>query len=410
MVSQNVLNNLDPVKLGIQLQTARKAAGKTQEEAAVEIGVGRTTMIAIEQGRRLMTPNELITLARFYKQDLNALLRQQTSAGNLEVAFRARFEKRLLEYVGENNVEKTVALLQRFAENYLELENLLEAPLPKRHPTPYSYQGIPVEVAADEIANQERQRLNLGDGPIINLREVLENEVGLRIFYLEMPSQIAGMFGYTDELGGCIAINRAHPPDRQRMTLAHEYGHFLTKRTTAEVQITRSYERLPEDERFADTFASRFLLPDTGVRRQIRSHLQNNKSFKLGDMLHLARYFGVSYTAFGYRLEEMDVIPRGTTQRFEESGLKVRSAQEIIGLEPERREPALPERYRSLAVRAYVQDDLSEGQLMQFLGSNSRLETRQVVEQVMQQLSLDAQGQQIATEVPLDEPLSLRSR
>lgn len=410
MVSQNFLDNLDPVKLGIQLQNARKAAGKTQEEAALEIGVGRTTVVAIEQGKRPVGPSELIKLARFYKQDLNTLLRQQSSAGNLLVAFRARFEKRLLEYVGEDKVEKAVALLQRFAENYQELENLLGAPLPKRYPSPYSYQGIPVEIAADEIASQERQRLNLGDGPIINLREVLENEVGLRIFYLEMPSQIAGMFGYTEELGGCIAINIAHPPDRQRMTLAHEYGHFLTKRTIAEVQITRSYERVPEDERFANTFASRFLLPETGVRRQIRSYLQTSKSFKLGDMLHLARYFGVSFSAFGYRLEEMDVIPRGTTQRFEKSGLKVRSAQEAVGLEPERREPALPERYRYLAVRAYVEDELSEGQLMHFLGSDSRLETRQVVEQVMQQLSLDPEGQQIATEVPLDKPLSLRSR
>lgn len=410
MAIQNVLDALDPVKLGLQLQSARKAAKKTQEEAANRIGVGRTTLIAIEQGKRLPSANELIGLAAFYQEDLNTLLRQQDFVGSLDVAFRARFERRLLEAVGESSAEHAVALLQRFAENYVEVERLLESPLPRRYPAPYSYQGIPVEVAADEIAQQERQRLNLGDGPVNNLREVLENEVGLRIFYLDLPSQIAGMFGYTDELGGCIAVNRKHPPDRQRMTLAHEYGHFLTKRTVAEVQITREYERTPEDERLADTFASRFLLPETGVRRQLRNHLQASKSFKVGDMLHLARYFGVSFTAFGLRLEEMDLIPRGTTERHLQGGLKVRSAQELVGLETEKLEPALPDRYRHLAVRAFVQDDLSEGQLMRFLGGVSRLEARQTVEQIMYQLSLNDRGEEVASEVPLDEAVTLRSR
>ena len=80
---------------------------------------------------------------------------------------------------------------------------------------------------AEVVANQERNRLGLGDRPLINLRNLLEWEVGLRIFYTpKLPSSIAGMYAYSAELGACILINGNHPPERCRVSMLHEYGHF----------------------------------------------------------------------------------------------------------------------------------------------------------------------------------------
>ena len=70
-----------------------------------------------------------------------------------------------------------------------------------------------------------------GDG----VRERLENDVGLRIFYLPMASKIAGLFAYNDELGGCVGINSGHPRDRRHWSLAHENDHFLTGRYQSEI-------------------------------------------------------------------------------------------------------------------------------------------------------------------------------
>jgi len=403
------LNNIDWADLGTQLQSARKAVSKTQDEVAALLGVARTTVVAIEQGKRRLNSGELIRLADMYGLDLTRLLKTKPSPDNLSVLLRARFERRLFDLVGESPVERAVADLQKYAEEYVELETLLDSPLPRRYPVPYDYAGMAVDVAADEVAKQERVRLNLGDGPLINLRGLLEAEVGLRIFYLDLPSQVAGMFGYTESLGGCISINRGHPPDRQRMTLAHEYAHFLTTRTTAEIQILH-HERDPEPERFANFFASRFLLPESGVRRQLRAHLQSTKSFTLGDLLRLARYYGVSYEAFGTRLEELELIPQGTTERFKQGGLKVRTAQEVVGLEPEKNNAMLPERYKLLAVRAFEEDEITEGQLMHYLGAVSRLEARRTVEELKNQLGVDEQGRPVSTSFPVEEPLSLRSR
>ena len=65
---------------------------------------------------------------------------------------------------------------------------------------------------AEVVAQQERQRLGLGDQPVIYLRSTLEWDVGLRIFYWDLPSTIAGMYAYTADLGCCILVNRKHPP------------------------------------------------------------------------------------------------------------------------------------------------------------------------------------------------------
>ena len=56
------------------------------------------------------------------------------------------------------------------------------------------------------MAASERNRLGLGDGSILNLRQILENEVGLRIFYADLPSNLAGIFT-TVVICPCILIH-----------------------------------------------------------------------------------------------------------------------------------------------------------------------------------------------------------
>lgn len=414
MALSDALKNIDWVALGARLQQARKAKGKTQDEAAQALEVSRPTMVSLEQGKRKVSPSELIVLAQLYDVDMNSLLRQRPVVGDLAVVFRARFDHKLGEMVGEAEGERAAALLQRYAENYVELEELLKSSMPKRYPVEYSYSPTPVDIAADEIAKQERDRLSLGDAPIADLRALLETEVGLRVFYLDLPSQIAGMFGYTDDLGGCIAINIKHPHERQRMTLAHEYAHFLTTRTTPDVQFVRPYERKPESERFADAFAARFLMPESSIRRQIRALLrEKGGEFTRGDLLHLARYFNVSFEAFGYRLEEMGFLAPGSTENTKREGFKVRKAQEIVGVaqEPNTQLEVLPERYRLLAVQAFLLEEITEGQLMKFLGENiSRMQARDVVRAFRDQIILNDEGLEETQTLPIADSILVRSR
>ena len=53
---------------------------------------------------------------------------------------------------------------------------------------------------------------------------------------------VAGIYSYTEELGGCIAVNARHPAERRRWSMAHEYGHFLTRRFQSEISPGRLHQ------------------------------------------------------------------------------------------------------------------------------------------------------------------------
>jgi Zn-dependent peptidase ImmA (M78 family)/DNA-binding XRE family transcriptional regulator len=390
-----ILEKVDWAAVGERLKASRNAVGLSQAEAAGTLGVARTTVVAIEKGQRRLSAGDLVALAKLYRQEVNDLLRNRPSNPELAVQFKAYLKNPLLGELDQTELQQASSLLQSLCESYLELERILEAPLPQRYPATYDYHGIAIEAAADEIASQERTRLDLGDGPISDMRGVLENDVGLRIFYLELPSWIAGLFGYTTDLGGCVAINSKHPPERRRISLAHEYCHFLTDRFRADVQVTRAYSRMPESERLAEAFARRFTMPEAGMRRHLRRHLQasGRENVVVGDLVQLAQYYRVSFEAYVRRLEEMNVIGLGTYEKLRDQKFQVRRAQSHLNLRTEVRtnEARLPSRYQLLAVTAFLHGEITEGQLAGFL-SVSRLEARELVERLSGQVTLDEEG------------------
>ncbi|MCH8243092.1 MAG: ImmA/IrrE family metallo-endopeptidase [Planctomycetes bacterium] len=215
----------DPRLLGQRLTAARKARGVTQEEAAKLLGCSRPTLIAIEKGERRAKPDEIMKLAAFYGRSVHELVRPGVKTVALEPHLRAVVDP---ASAPPEEMNTAIAELERFAEDYCELERLLDAkPVIARPPEVSLPKRGSLADFGEDAATRERERLGLGNQPILNLRQVLEADVGLRVFYGSLPSKIAGMFAYTAELGFCVFINRKHPSERRRATLAHEYGHEL---------------------------------------------------------------------------------------------------------------------------------------------------------------------------------------
>lgn len=404
------LNIQDDVTLGQRLQTARKAVRLTQQDAADLLGVARTTVVAIEKGERKTQPEELMALAEKYGLSLHDLLRQRPPTGGLDVQFKAYFKKRgMADPTIGDRLDQAAALLQQSAENYLELEEKLQSPLPRSYPTEYDLSGLAAEAAADEVAEAERRRLGLGDGPLGNLREVLETEVGLRIFALELDSRVSGLFGYTDELGGCIALNSKHPPERQRMSLAHEYAHFLTARGRPDVQVYRHAGRVPETERFAEAFARRLLMPSRSMIRHLRNHMRQHGKPKVADLVSLSAYFQVSFEAYVRRLEELTLLPGGTYDRLQFENFKPREAQKLAGITEEIPEGRFPKRYTLLALEALERGLITEGQAARYLATD-RLSLRELQEQFTRQIGLGEDGEPDWMSWQMDVDVSVRSR
>ena len=384
-MEENILDKLDMRKLGRELQQARTKRGLKQAEAAQILNVARTTITAIEKGERRIKADEIIKLARAYGRQVNDFVRQRPQIEPFQVQFRGPY---LRDEDEDREISKYIDELEELSKDYFELEQITNSPLVKKYPIEYDPAGLRVDLAAEDVANQERKRLGLGDGPIPMLRDILEQDVGLRIFYLEIkPSKYSAMYLFNHELGGCIGINRLHPEERRRWSLAHDYGHFLAHRFKPTMFVINNYQRVPQSERFADYFAACFLMPSSGLTMRFNDIRKTKEKIIVADLCILAHFYGVSVEALTIRLEELKLIPTGVWDRLQQGDFKVREAQAQLGLgEIPSQDSQLPIRYQNLAVLAFEQGLITEGQLSHYLRVD-RLKARSTAENLRRYVS-----------------------
>jgi len=370
---------IDPGVLAERLVAARKTASVTQEVAAGHLKMSRPTFIAIEKGTRRPTPDELVSLAALYKVPLNTLLRDESRP----VPFRPHLRS-LLDNVAESQheLESAVALLTGYVDDYQHLEKLFDAHPVTRFPSPVRIPPGSLERFAEHCAQEERARLKLGaHQPIDDLRRTLE-DAGLHVFMDALDAKLAGLYVFVPDFGYCILVNRQHPEPRRRWTIAHEYGHFLVDRDRPGVDYSKPPLRKHETERFADVFAPAFLMPEPGVQSRFYEEAQRTGDFKVADLCRMAQYFGVSVIAMALRLESLGLIPRGSWDGVARSRVPIRQLQQEAGvheLSPRESMDPYPQRYKSLAVQAFLEGRITEGQLARLLRC-SRIEAREVVE------------------------------
>lgn len=360
-------NTLDPRILGQRIAEARKARGKTQEEVADFLGCSRPTYIAIEKGDRLAKSEEIVKLALFLGRKVNELVRPTAPVVDLQPHLRAVAEK--MKGVDEEALNAAIDEFQRLAEDYRDLEKLMNASLRFNYPLEVTLNPrIDAAELAESVAQQERQRLGLGDQPVIYLRSTLEWDVGLRIFYGDLPSKIAGMFAYTADLGCCIFVNRKHPPERRRVSMLHEYGHLIVDRYKPGIDYLTMPGRKPANERFAESFALSFLMPTSSVRQRFHDIVTTTGDFRVAELRRLSHFYFVSVEAMALRLEQLGLIQKGSSQFLKESRFSPREAAEVLGLQPQPvNGESFPERYKYLAVAACVRGAIGDSDLAYYL-------------------------------------------
>lgn len=357
--------SVPPPVLGERLQRARKARGLTQQEVANKLDLVRTTLVAIEKGERRVQSGELIKMAKLYGRPVGDFVGRKANLTPFAPQFRL---PHAATGVSEAELLGAVADLESLAQDYLELEEINGLSLRPSFPPEYQLDipGVSPEHLGEDIAAAERTRLGVGDGPISDLRALLEESVGIRIFYLRLPSQVGGLFACNDELGACVAINSNHPPQRGNWSLAHEYAHFLTTRYQADADLMHGSWGKSVAERFADSFAKNFLMPRSGVTRRLSDSVQaHGKGVSVADVLSLATFYRVSAEAMFRRLEELKRLSSGTWEKLLSRGFRPDQARRNLGLLTLAPLPQpLPLRYRLLAKNAFVdRGELTEGQL-----------------------------------------------
>lgn len=375
--AERILSAIDPRELGKKVRLARERRGMTQEDAADAIGVSRTTMVAIEKGERRLRPHELVQLALEYGRDISDFVHPSRYEDVFtDPQFRGPEEYESKE---DAQIEQWIETLKELSYDYYECGRLLASPLIKKYPPEYDTGDLKPEEIGESIALEERQRLGLGDRPISDVRALLEQEVGLRIYYLPLkPSKYSAIYVYSDRLGGCIAVNSQHPEERCRMSLAHDYGHFLTSRYQPDLYIEGIFPRRLRSERIADQFAIHFLMPTTAIIRRFTDIRRSQGKVTPYNLIDMAHYFGASFEALCYRLEELRLIPSGILEHLKEQGFRVRVVQQKLGLESRTvNQNRLPLRHQMLAVEALSKGVISESHFANLMDME-RLEARDI--------------------------------
>ncbi len=363
---------------GAMLRRAREARGLTQGEAAKSLGVARTTLSAIEAGKRQVRPDELLHLSKMYGRTLNELIGEREIISDFSSQFRA---SRLAKAAGDAEAAlfEAVHQFQRLCEDYLFLETTTGVSLRRDYPPEYPIMCYRAEQSGQDAATAERNRLGLGDGPIPDLRQILEDEVGLRVFTIPLPSEVAGIFAYNEALGGCIAVNELHPAERRQWSMSHEYGHFLTARYKADIAPVQPSSRPNTFKRCADAFAGAFLMPATGLQRRFNQATREAGGLVTPvEIMRLAIAYQVSFQTMTIRLEKLRHLSNGTWKRLMGKGGKVREAQMSTGLPiNEKAGLGLPVRYQLLACRAFEDGEITESHFARLLRLD-RLDARAV--------------------------------
>lgn len=326
------------IELARRLKAARENCGLTQNQVADALGCPRTAVVQIEAGRRSVNSLELDRMARLYGRGVAEFVSDDAFEDDPVVAlFRSTPEVAEDSQLGAEL--RRCANLCREATN---LEQLLGRPCGGAA-AEVSYSIKPPSTKWDAIcqgrmlAEQERNRLGLGNSPAWEIAEIIRSQ-GVRVAEYSMPGDMSGLFMHSHELGLIIVVNHDHPRNRRLFSYAHEYCHVLADRQWSGT-ISRSTNREELVEIRANAFAAHFLMPEVGVRGFMQSlgkgeatrqtvevfddsivseHAEQilvqkrlppgSQTVRVHDVVRLAHHFGVSYEAALYHLLNLKLI------------------------------------------------------------------------------------------------------
>lgn len=355
--------NVRPEVLGARLKAARTMSRMTQEVAAAALGMARTTVVAIEAGKRMVNMVELRAMAALYSSSEVELLDEGTLPLDLQVQFRSSAPEQ-----GADDEAIVASMLSRLANSVINLEALLGMPAPRVDmPSVVLSRDDPIESQAEDAAFAVRARLGLGMGPIQDLNALLESELGLRVFERPLPSRISGAIAFSESVGGFVLLNSKHPIYRRRVTAAHELAHAALRKEGLTVHFEDELSDNRE-ERFCDVFGSCLLMPGATVRKKAADMKRLVGRFTVRELLTMTLYFNVSMEALVRRMVALKLLPQGTFERLKADGLSLKhqaAVRKELGLTPE--PPSFTVRTLLLAMAAHKRELLTEQQIASML-------------------------------------------
>ncbi|MGH8576368.1 MAG: helix-turn-helix domain-containing protein [Gammaproteobacteria bacterium] len=284
--------------LGARIKLARKKAGLSLRGLADALD-RKVTAQAIgkyERGEMLPSSGVLIALSKALGVSLSYLMDTQGIAltgvdfrtkANTTARDRAQVETEVIEWI----------------ERYLQVERILDLDStqwesPFEHP-----RRLEAVQEAEGLADEVRDKWQLGRDPIPNMTELLE-EKGLKVLTVALPPRVSGftcIVKHTDGKPGLpvVVVNDQHPLERRRLTLAHELAH----------RVIDASNLAKQEEKAATIFGGAFLMPRDHLVREVGDRRQ---ALGYKELIDIKRLYRVSGAALLVRLRDIGIISEPT--------------------------------------------------------------------------------------------------
>lgn len=347
-------------ELGEKLKIAREGIGLSLKEVSAQMSFpSYQTLLKIEKGQRELKAFELAKISRIYYKSMEYFLDNR------------QFQETIVLWRDNKNplsTKKIENIFIQYCYNFANLEkksnSYLSSNLVMNEEKDKNLDFPEVEKLAIDYSNY----LKLGSRPACVLQKILEEKVGIKVFFLDLLDH-GSAAAAKGEFGSAILLNRSNMPWRRNYDLAHEFFHIITWANFPLNKVHCESGKKSMAEKLADAFASCILLPEESLIESFDARLKDGQIGFL-DLIDIARDFSVSIQALLYRLVNLGRIKKKEVSKILEEGTIKELDYEKRAEDRKAEAPYLSLRYIYLAFKCYQLNLVSRGKLAEYLGIN----------------------------------------
>ena len=294
-------------KIGERIRRERELAGLNQKELSKKAGITNyQTLLKMERGERRITIKDISAIAKALNLSADYFIctNERPSYPVLWKGMKSRKECRVFENK-----------LTKYTDRYFHLNDILGIKVNAFHPLSsrefaekYSpYLDSERINLISKLAEDFIRDFNLGDYPADSLMNAI-TEKGIVVFSFKMND--AGLAAcYVSNRGASILLNKEENPWSIYCNICHELYHILTWGISDFKMHDYSLNTDDIEEKFADEFAARLLIPETTIRREINK-LESTEDFDDLLLSSLAVKFKVPAEMLLERIESLKLVER----------------------------------------------------------------------------------------------------
>ncbi len=355
-------------KLGELLRKERESLDLTLVEVSKKLNFNHyQTLSSIEVGEREVKAWELAKLAEIYGRDIDHFLNLEESQKKGRILWKSPEESTQKDLIERKfllicqSYQKLLELLGENENGYKKIEfKINKHELLSKNRIKY----------VEELASYYANLLNLGARPACSLTQVLEKNIGIKVIYLPMASDISEGCIMDPNSGMAALINENNAPWRRSFDLCCEFFYLLTWDLFSHEEIYQN-QKIGESsrvEKLASSFAAALLLPEKELRYEFERRNDDEKSVSYLDLVYISRDFNVPLEALLIRLRNLSLLDKENIQEdlenrdIQDFDKKYRHSQWA-----ETTKPHLSARYMSLAIKVFLSGKITKEKLADYV-------------------------------------------